>query len=238
MDTSALISLRNIVNRARRLGRISEDRDPSLYLLAMDAMRELSLFSLPQKNSVKVTPDNLGRIAYPKDLLRFLSLSVPYNGRDLMFTRDKALVSTSTKTYSFESLDAEYGEGKTPNDNFSITYSKGNGSPVYFTTNERLRYCQVQGFTGTELTLNYISSGISESPEAVEIPRIYESAITAYILYRESEYDTTLPLGERKFREDKYYAELEDLNMINYAPSLDEIMDAYYKNLYQTVKRL
>ena len=236
-DTTALTSLRNIVNRARRLGRISEDRDPSLFLLAMDAMRDLSLFHLPQKNSIKVTADSLGRIQFPTDLLRFLSLSVPFRGRDLLFTKDKALVSTSTKTTTYELLDAEYGEGINPNDNYNVTYTKGGGSSVYFSLNERLRYAQVIGYQGTELTLTYVSSGISGSPEGVEIPKIYEPAIVAFILWRESEYDTTLSLGERKFREDKYFMEVEDLDRVHYNPSKDDILDQYYQHLYQSVKR-
>jgi hypothetical protein len=238
MDTSALMNIRTIVNKARQRGNIPENKDAIAYGLVIEGMKYLSLFNLPQKNSVKVSFDDLGRVKLPSDCLRFLSLSVPVKGRDYCFTRDKALVTTSTKTYSYEAYDTEYGEGEDPKDNFSITYVKGAGSEVRFTVNERLRYLQIVGFKGNQATLHYVSSGVSESAEGVEIPKVAENALIAYVLWRISEYDTTLSVGERQFREQKFYNESEDLDAIHYMPTRDQIMDEYYSHLYQTVKRI
>lgn len=236
-DTKSTTSIRTIVNKARSRGRIPEDRDPFCFRAAIDGMTRLSLFNLPQKNVIKVTPDSLGRVKFPSDCLKFLSLSVPNGGKNYTFTRERALVMSSTKTYSYEVFDTEYGENQQMSDVFSYGMGKGGSSELVFNVNERLGYAQIVGFLGTECTLNYISSGITENPDGVEIPRIAEEALIAFVLWRDSEYDTTLSIGERQFREQKFWAEADDLDMINYAPTKDEIMDAYYSNLYQTIKR-
>lgn len=236
-DTKAYTSIRTIVNKARSRARIPEDRDMMLYQNVIDGMKRLSLFNLPQKNIAKVTPDSLGRVKFPSDCLKFLSLSVPAGGKNYTFTRERALVMSSTKTYAYEAFDTTYGENEKMSDVFSYGYGKGGASELVFNINERLGYAQIVGFLGTECTLNYISSGITENPDGVEIPKIAEEALIAFVLWRESEYDTTLSIGERQFREQKFWAEAEDLDMINYAPTKDEIMDSYYSNLYQTIKR-
>lgn len=236
-DTKATTDIRAIVNKARSRGRIQEDRDPFIYGLVVEGMGHLSLFNLPQKNSVKLEPDSLGRIKFPSDCLKFLSLSVPNGAKNYTFTRDKTLVSTSTKTYSYEIFDTDYGEGQQQQDVFSYSYGKGGASEFVFTVNERLRYVQISGFMGTQCTFNYISSGITENPAGVEIPKIAEKALIAYVLWKDSEYDTSLSLSERQIREQKFFNEAEDLDLINYMPTKDEIMDAYYSNLYQSIKR-
>lgn len=236
-DTKAYTSIRSIVNKARARGRISEDRDPFLFQNVIDGMKRLSLFNLPQKNVTKVTPDSLGRVKFPSDCLKFLSLSIPRGGKNYTFTRERALVSSSTKTYAYEVLDTEYGEGEKMSGVFSYGMGKGGASELVFNVNERAGYAQVVGFTGNECTLNYISSGITENPAGVEIPKIAEEALIAFVLWRESEYDASLSIGERQFREDKFWDEAVDLDMINYSRTKDEILDYYYSNLYQTIKR-
>lgn len=237
-DTSAFTSIRAIVNKARQRGNISEQRDASLYSACIEGMKQLSLFNLPQKKSEPVSFDSLGRVKFPEDLLKFLSLSIPKGGREFVFTKDRAMVTTSTHTYSYDIFDKNYGEGEEIKDNFSITYVKGSGSEIYFNLNERLRYAQVSGFQGSKATLNYLSTGVSENAEGVVVPKICENALIAYCLWRDSEYDTSLSIGERQFREQKYYNECDDLDSLNYLPTKEEIMDEYYSHLYQSIKRL
>jgi hypothetical protein len=236
-DTKSSTSIRVIVSKARARARIPEDRDPMCFQAVIDGMKRLSLFNLPQCNVLKVIPDSLGRVKFPSDCLKFLSLSVPNGGKDYTFTRDRAIVSSSDKTYVYEAFDTKYGENQKMSDVFSYGMGKGGSSEVVFNVNERLGYAQVVGFLGTQCTLNYISSGITENPEGVEIPKIAEEALIAFVLWRESEYDLTMSIGERQFREQKFFNEADDLDMINYTPTKDEIMDSYYSNLYQTIKR-
>ena len=237
MDNSAVTTIRTVVNKARAAGRIPEERDLFCVQHALDGMRRLSLFNLPHKNTTKVSLDSLGRVYFPQDCLRFLSLSVPQYGRNYTFTQDKTLVQSTDKTYAYESFDTAYGEGQGVNDAFVVSYGKGGQNEIVFSVNERLRYAQIVGFAGTECTMTYVSSGITESPDGVELPKTVEPALIAYILWRDSEYDLSLPISERQFREQKYWAEADDLDMVNYAPTKEQIMDEYYKHLYQTVKR-
>ena len=238
-DTSAITSLRTVVNKARLRGGIPESKDGLCFQLAIDAMRDLSLFHMTYKNIVKVTPDSLGRVYFPDDCLKFLSLGTPYDGKFYTFTRNKMLVRSSDKTYAYESLDSDYGEGQAPANVFFYTYGKGGGAAsIQFFVDDRKRYAQIVGFTGTECTLHYISSGITENVDGVEIPRIAEEAIIAFVLWQVAENDPATPVGVKIRKEQLYANALTDIDMLNYAPTMDEIMDEYYSSLYQTIKRI
>lgn len=237
MDQKGVTTIRRIVNKARARGRISEDRDPQCYQLCIDGMRDLSLFTLPFKNTVKITVDSLGRIALPSDYLMFLAVGLPKDGRLYTFTNDKSIVQTSDKTYSYEAFDTEYGENQSIPVRSAYSYgSTGGINETYFVINERLRYIQLIDFTGTQATLHYVSSGISEHPDAVEIPVIAEEALIAYILWMDAQYDPQVPIQIARERERLYGDRLADINSIHF-PTIDQIYDTFYSTLSQTVKR-
>lgn len=238
-DQSGTTTIRRIVSKIKSRGRIPEDRDAHVYQLVIDAVTSLSLSTSPAKNVVKLPVDSLGRIQLPSDYMSFLSVGTPYAGRLFTFTRDKMMVQSSDKTYVYESFDTEYGENQSVPATYHYSYGKGGGvNEVTFHINERQRYVQLIGFTGAECTLHYISSGITDNPEGVEIPKIAEPAILAYALWREVEYDQSVNISERRERERAFEREKEDLQFYYTAPSVDELMDNYYSTLYQTIKRI
>lgn len=237
MDISNTTSIRRVVNKARARGRISEDRDPMLYQLVIDGMKDLSLFTLPFKNTIKITVDSLGRLQLPTDYLMFLAVGIPRDGRLFTFTRENLIVQTSDKTYSYEAFDTEYGENQSLPIRSTFSYgSTGGQNDTYFVINERLRYIQLIDFTGTEATLHYVSSGITSNPEGVEIPLVAEEALIAYVLWMDAQYDPQVPIQVARERERLYGDACADLDMI-YAPTIDEIMDTFYSTMSQTVKR-
>lgn len=237
MDISGTTTIRKVVNKARMRGRISEDRDPMLYQLTIDGMKDLSLFTLPFKNTVKITVDSLGRLQLPSDYLMFLAVGVPRDGRLWTFTRDNLLVQTSDKTYSYEAFDTEYGEGQELPIRSCYSYgSTGGVNDVYFVINERLRYIQLTEFTGTEATLHYVSSGITSNADGVEIPLVAEEALIAYVLWMDAQYDPQVPIQVARERERLYGDACMDIDRI-YSPTVDEIMDTFYSTLSQTIKR-
>lgn len=237
MDQKRFTTIREVVNKARMIGNIPESKDPTCVQLCIQGMKDLSLFALPHKNTVKLTVDSLGRIYLPDDYLMFLAVGVPRNGILYTFTRNNSIVQTSTETYSYEAINTEYGEGQEIPMNFCYSYGQGGAiNETYFVINERRGFIQLLSFAGSQATLHYVSSGISENAESVEIPKTAEDALIAYILWMVVAYDLSVPLGERRERERLYGEALKDISLI-YAPTYQEIMDNFYATFYQTIKR-
>lgn len=236
-DQPSTTTIRKVVNKIRSRGRISENEDPEIYQLVLDTMKELSLFTLPYKQITKITVDSLGRVQLPKDYLMFLGIGVPRNGRVFTFTKDKSVVQSTDETYVYEAVNTEYGEGQTLPVNTSYVYASGGGlSNTNFVLNERRGFIQLTDFVGTESTLYYVSSGISDSPDGVTIPLIAEEAVIAGVLWKHVAYDINVGIGEKRERE-RLFGEAElDIKRLSF-PTVDEILDSYYKDLYQTVKR-
>lgn len=236
-DQTATTTIRKTVNKIRSRGRIPETDDAEIYQLVIDTMRDLSLFSLPQKQIVKITVDSLGRIPFPDDYLMFLAVGVPRSGRLFTFTKDRSVVQSTDQTYSYEAVDTEYGEGQTLPLVTSYSYGSGGGlSNTNFVLNERRRFIQLTDFIGTEATLHYVSSGISDSPDGVTIPLIAEEAVIAGVLWKHIVYDPNANINVARERERLYGDAQLDIKRLSF-PTVDEILDAYYKDLYQTVKR-
>lgn len=237
MDIKNATSIRRVVNEARMLGNIPEEHDGKCYQMCINGMRDLSLFTLPHKNAIKISVDSLGRLQLPTDYLMFLAVGVPRDGRLWTFTRDNLLVQTSDKTYAYEAFDTVYGEDQTLPVRSTFTYgSTGGVNDVYFVINERLGYIQLTDFSGTEATLHYVSSGISENADGVQIPLIAKDALVAYILWKYVAYDVNIPIQVARERERLYGDACLDIDRI-YSPTVDEIMDTFYSTLIQTVKR-
>jgi len=238
-DQSALTTIRSVVNKARSMGDIPEREDYKIFQYVIDGMKDLSMFNMTYVNAVKVTPDSLGRISLPTDCLKFISCGVPRNGVLWTFTRDKAIVTTSDKTYATETFDTDYGDGgEDPSLSYNMYTSGGGTGTVAFYVNDRDRYVQLVGFKADECTLHYISTGITENIDGVQIPLIAEKALIAYAMWQYVVYKPDVPEGVKINRQRRYGEELDDLDRINYTPTKDEIMDEYYKHLYQGIKRI
>jgi len=189
-DQTATTTIRKIVSKIKSRGRISDADDMDLFQLVIDTMKELSLFTLPHKQIAKIMVDGLGRVALPKDYLMFLGVGVPKNGRFYTFSKDKSVVQSTDATYAYEAVDTTYGEGESPTKTCSYSYGGSGGlSETTFVINERRGFIQLTDFIGTESTLYYVSSGISDSPDGVTIPLVAEEAVIAGVLWKYVAYD-------------------------------------------------
>ena len=236
MDTLNTTTIRNVVNKARSRGKIPQELDPDCFQLALDGMKDLSLFTLPYQNIQKITTDSMGRLQLPSDYLMFLGVGVPNNGQFLTFTKNKLIVQSSDKTYALESSDTTYGEGQDFPLMSTYQYGSGGGSnSTYFVIDERKKYIQLSNFTGTHATLYYVSSGVSEHPESVEVPTIAEEALIAFILWMIVQYDLTVSPSVGQQRERLYGEACLDLKNLH-SPTIDEIADAFYSTVSSTIK--
>lgn len=237
-DSSALTTIRQVVNQARQQAGIPEKDDYKIFTHVLNGMKKLSLFNLRYKNTVKLTPDSLGRVYYPDDCLRFLSVGVPRRGKLWTFTQDKTIIQSTDKTYSYEVDDTDFGEGgEKPFLEYSTYTAAGGTGLVKYYTNERLRYVDLVGHDGTQVVFTYISSGITDNIDGVEIPVIAQEALVACAVWEYSRYNKEYSLGERQYFEQQYINEVEDLDWINLCPTADEMADQYFSTLYQGIKR-
>jgi hypothetical protein len=238
-DIARTTSIRTVVSKIKSRGRISEKRDPDIFQMVMDGMRQLSLFSLNTINVVKLDMDSLNRVTLPDDYLNFLAIGIPVRGKLSTFTRNDKMTRSSDQTFADDSFDTEYGENVAINDANIYAYGQGGGTnDVYFYIDERKGYIQLKGYDKTTVTLHYISHGINQDSEDVYIPAIAEEALIAFAMWMDSIGDPTKSISERREFERFFGDRLSDLDDIQQIPSVDELMDTFYSTIYQTIKRL
>ena len=198
------------------------------YNFAIKGMRNLGIRVFPNtKREVKVEPDSNNRIDFPADMERFISIYIPVNGKKWYLTRRDDMITTKTVVGLDTSLDTTDGEGvNLPTSQVESFTSKGGVNFAgYYTLDYRNEEIIINATNRDELTLSYISSGVSNSGET-NIPAIYAPAITAYILWRDIQYDRSVPANFRKETEKALDDEIKELKKMNVG-HLSEWMDAW-----------
>jgi hypothetical protein len=231
-DISRLITIDDVVNEA--LYTIPESQR-TLYNkrrfldFAIREMRNLSITIF--KHTIrreKVTPDVNNRIDFPPDMEHFISLNVQLtNGTVWPLTRRNDMVMTKTVAGLDESLDATDGEGvDLPTEQEESFTAKGGVNLYgYYTLDDRNEEIIVNATLQDELLLEYVSSGISNTG-VTYIPAIYTQLLVACILFRDAQYDKTIPANTKLLYEKAVKDEKREMKKI-LTPSIQELLDAW-----------
>jgi hypothetical protein len=206
----------------------SIDQKRRFLNFAIKGMRYLSLCVFKNsKRVVKVEPDSNNRIDFPADMEEFLALGVPVNGKIWLLTRNNDIIPTKTVVGIDESLDSTDGEGvDLPTEQLeSFTAKGGINYQGYYTLDYRNEEIIINATSRDELLLIYISSGVSLS-ETTYVPAKYVPAITAYILWRDVQYDRSVPAIFRKEAEQALKDEIKIIKRIE-MNTLQEYYDAW-----------
>ena len=213
--------------------------------LAVDAMRDLRLFTVKGERVVRLQMDAVNCIQLPQDYLSFMKLCVPIKGRLWTFTYDGTMIIPQTLENGLEALDHDKGEGvsrvqgKFNADGSRNGYSHGmynntgGKNNYYFTFDLENRRIVLDCIDRTEVTLFYKSNGISASGQTL-VSATYEEAVLAFINWKKAEGERNMSWAQANKQE-----YLECCNQLKFleSPSLDMLYDAMYSTYRQGVKR-
>ena len=207
--------------------------------LAIDGYRDIHLFSLGNVKKHKQVINDIGCIDIPDDYQMFVSLSLPFNGREWTLTKDNRLISPDAELDGVETFtdDSEVSE------DIHGFYSRSGENQYYYKIEEHNRRIIINGIPRIEVTLTYVSTGISMTEETA-IPKYAEEALIAFINWKFAENENifsnstrySTPLQTVMYRKNEYLEALRQIDFIH-ASTVDQIYDAIYESWTQTPKR-
>lgn len=193
MATNGLISINRILDSYMLKNELSTDRAWIYLQHALDAVRDLHLYDLPNLTTAKVTISSIGIIEFPSDLIGFNSLYKFVDGVKWKFTKRDDMVVTTTTTLGVEGLDSDYGEGEAMVDPKTTTYGGVGGvNDYYYNIDWKARriFTNIKSDTAV---LEYTTSGI-ELTGSTYIPDYCTPVIDSYLDFKRC------LLDERLFR--------------------------------------
>jgi hypothetical protein len=220
---------------------LMDDPDMGLYLkylnYATRILRELNLFHIRIVNTVRLSMSTLGTVGIPDDYMSFVSLSVPVNGQQWIFTSNEKLIIPDTETGGVQELDIVEGEGVVLGNGSDLAgYGVGGGRNDYYyridLPNNRI---VINGFNRSTVTLTYVGTGIKIGQETI-VPVIAKEAMIAGIQMMIDRRDKTVPMNQKDMSKMIYEEECEKLILIQ-GPTIDELFDAIAETYYQSAKR-
>lgn len=229
-DITSIQTLDAVVNKALltlpESQRSLSNRDRFLEF-AIDALRKLNLLVINEPNIVKIEPNAVNRFDFPSDMEQFVALGVPRNGRVYWLTRNNELIPTKTVVGIDESLDENDGEGvEQPTSQYdSFDAIGGINTQGYFTLDNKNREIIVNSTERSELLLKYISSGVNNSGTTYVSSKHIE-AITAYILWKDIDYDRTAPMNMKEQYKSRFEDAKREIVRVE-LPALWEVLDAW-----------
>ena len=201
-DQAATISLQAIVKRFILKYKVNEDDFINYLEHAADCYRDLNISHLSYFTQANLALDSVGKVAFPTDMIDFISLGII---RDDVF-------------YTFiQSTDLSV-----PTTSIAYGASDNNKYFYYIDWPNRVIYCQ--SLVSETVTLRYISSGISTSVETL-VPIQCTQVIDAYLRWMQSLMDGA-GLGEQQIRENNYVTQVRHLQW-QQLPTLEQFKDTW-----------
>ena len=209
--------------------------------LTIDGYRDINLFHLGNAKKAIIRMNDISCIDLPDDYQMFISCAVPYNGRYWIFTKDSLLVSPSAELNGVEVVRT--GEDVIIGTTYSGYDATGGQNDYYCNVEESKRRIVINGFPNADVTLTYVSTGISMTEETA-IPKYTEEALIAWCRWKYAENDPgysqgarySAPMNKVLYEENQYYMQLRQIDLIH-SSTIDQIYDAIYSTWKQTPKR-
>ena len=228
-DTSRLCTLNKIVEEALALTGKPKEKHFLFFQMLTNGVRDLKLFHDKTLRRVLVDMDSNYIVDIPGDLLSFVRIGIPINGRLHTFTEDNELLAIAT-------TDPEYSWEDAVDEKSTISFgTRGGKNTDYFNIDwENSRIVFNSPSVRTEVILEYVSSGIDLTAET-SIPVIAKMAMIAYIVWRDALYDSKIPYTQTELLKEDYEREIEKYRMLGI--SIESIHDEIRRSFRQSPHR-
>ena len=238
MDIDSLITIREIVEGYLLDSEIDLSERHKVFRWCIDAIKRLNMYVTDDGRRIsKLEMDDNGIVDLPMDCMRFKAVGIPLEGKLWTYTKDEGIIVTTTMSGGAETLDDDYGEGEDINPAYAENYaSKGGINDYgYFKVDHEHNRIVFRNYDRSEIFVEYVSSGVSKT-ETTYVPRTSKEAIEAYIDWAAIARKRTISRVEKEEAWRVYMREVSMLKMFQ-LPTLEEISDAWHKQLSQTVNR-
>ena len=223
MALQGLIRLSDIAHEALWLSGKSENHYKRFLQHALNGYRELSKFHIKDSvRTVRLLPDSNQVVAFPDDMVNWLKLSVSVGGMKIPLTYRGDMVNTLSlnsgqETRSIDGEGGALGVGgnrmpggiENPQGYFTVDYD--NRRFLLFMPQMRYVY------------LDY--TRVSVDSESDYVPVVAKDCIIAYIMYKDSYFDSTSPMNDKLFKKQVYDEEVSKLRSC-YTFNLEQLRDA------------
>ena len=235
-QTSALIDIETVISRYLLKFKKSTEDYVSYLELACNCVRDFSLFHSANVVTAKVSVTANKIIEMPDDMLSFVDLCYPMQGRWWSFTRQNDIVNTTTFTGLVEGRDSDVEEGVDIPHALSSGYGAKGGVNTYnYMIDWEARRIFVDGIESDTVVLKYVSSGVTVNGTTY-VPDFLTPVIDSFLLWKETYWVANLA-RERQLREKDYTNEvLKARNLIN-SLTYNELRDLLLGASTQSVKR-
>lgn len=213
-------------------------RYPQFLQWAIRGYKHLRLFDLNNVDTARIEMRNGGIVELPEDFVSFVAIGIPFKGKFWTFTRNDLIVAPLEKGFCEkeiiplgEKCGVHIDHGGTP-----VGYGVSGGlNQYYFEVEEEHDRILVNGFPRTTCLLKYVGTGINVGKDTY-VPGVAVEAVIAFIHKQRAKFDPNMTRGEKlDFKQD--FVEAEEALRFVTGPSLDELMDAFYSSITQTLKR-
>lgn len=201
-DQTATVSLQTIVKRFILKYKIFEDDFVNYLEHAADCLRDLNISHLSYYIQANLTLDSVGKVAFPTDMIDHIAIGKIEDDVFYTFMQSTDLTVPSTLT--------------------DYTSSAWNKYFYFIDWPNRVIYCQ--GLPLEEITVRYISSGISTTAETVA-PIQCTQVIDAYLRWKQAEIDGA-SLGDLQIRKAFYDEQIRHLQW-QQLPTLEQFKDTW-----------
>lgn len=225
-QTEGVVTLKAIVKNALWQAKRPTSDHARFYELAYRGYRELRLHHVREGVKLsKLTPDSINCVDFPEDMIDFVGIGVPVNGKLSLLTRDDDIIITTTLVGSVETQDNDAGEDVDIYDSTTDGYYAKGGINYdgYYKIDWENRRIMLNSVTRTEVILAYVSSGVNATGETY-VPVKYEPALIAYIIWQDSRFDDKR-IAIAQYYETQYVKEIQNLDE---GPTLQEYLDVLY----------
>jgi hypothetical protein len=201
-DQTATVSLQKIVKRFILKYKIYEDDFLNYLEHAADCLRDLNISHLSYYIQANLTLDSVGKVAFPTDMIDHIAIGKIEDDVFYTFMQSTDLTVPTTLT--------------------DYTSSEWNRYFYFIDWPNRVYYCQ--SLPLEEITVRYISSGVSTSAETV-VPIQCTQVIDSYLRWKQAEMDGS-SLGDLQIRKAFYDEQIRHLQW-QMLPTLEQFKDTW-----------
>ena len=226
IHTEGVVTLKAIVQSALWQAKRPKSDYRRFFEFAYRGYRELRLHHVQEGTRfAKLTASSINTIGFPEDMVDFVGIGVPFNGKIDWLTRNDDIVITTTLVGAIETQDSVEGEGvDIPVPCIYDLHAKGGVNlDGYYKIDWENRRIFLNSNLRTTFVLAYRSSGTNVTGETY-VPVKFDSVLIAWIVWQDARYDTQ-KLTIAPYYEQQYKNELV---MLDEGPTIEEYLDTMY----------
>lgn len=236
--TSGYETLHNIVMTAIDMAEEDVSKYNKFLKLGIACYRNLRLHHVSEGEMVsKLSVDStLNTVDFPDDMVDWIAIGVPVDGKLWTLTRKHGVIKTTTTEDATETYDTSIGEGQDLINDVDSGYNARGGvnDEGYFDIDYPNKRFVLKNTTATTVWLAYVTSGINLEETDQYLPIKYEETIRAYIIWQANVYRSDVALNFKRELERQYEQQLKDLRHSEI--HLGELMDTLYALYHMEVR--